>query len=51
MKCHAAQYVLWAITIVVLITLAINRQFDTLVVAILISAVVWSAVVPRTASR
>lgn len=51
MKRQTTQYVLWALTMVVLISLAIDGQFDTLILAILISALVWSAVVPHPTSR
>ncbi len=51
MTCRTMQLILWTVTLAIFIELALNRQFDRLILAVLISSLVWSAVVPRTTSR
>ncbi len=51
MHCRTTQFILWTITLVIFFDLAMAHQFDRLIVAVLISSLVWSAVVPRTTSR
>jgi len=51
MHTNTAQWVLWAITMIVFSALAISRHFDALLVALIISSLVWYVVVPHTASR
>lgn len=51
MQSKTAQWILWAITMAIFAALSLTRHFDALLVAIMISSVVWYVVVPRTASR
>jgi hypothetical protein len=51
MHCRTTQLILWTVTLAVFLELALNSQFDWLIVAVLISSLVWCAVVPRTSSR
>ena len=51
MQSKTAQWILWAITMAVFGALSLTRHFDALLVAMVISSVVWYVVVPRTASR
>lgn len=51
MTCRTLQFILWTVTLAVFLELALHRQFDWLIVAVLISSLVWCAVVPRTTSR
>ncbi len=51
MKSKTAQWILWATTMVIFLGLTISAHFDWLIVAMLISALVWYTLVPRTTSR
>ena len=51
MKSKTAQWILWAITMVVFLALTLSSHFDALMVALVVASLVWFAVVPRTASR
>ncbi len=50
MKSKTAQWILWAITMAIFLALSLTRHFDALLVAILVSWLVWSTLVARTAS-
>ena len=51
MKSQRAQWILWAITMSVLLGLSLSGLFDWLAVAIVASSIVWYTVVPHTTSR
>ena len=51
MQSKSAQWILWAIMMTILSALAIGGHYDALLAALIISSLVWYAVVPRTASR
>lgn len=51
MKSKTAQWILWAITMVIFLALTVSGHFDALIVAMIISSLVWYTVVPRTTSR
>jgi len=51
MQSKTAQWILWAITMSIFAALTLTRHFDVLLVAMVISSLVWYVVVPRTASR
>lgn len=51
MQSRSAQWILWAVTMAVFLGLAISRHFDALLIALIVSSLVWYVVVPRTASR
>jgi hypothetical protein len=51
MKSKRAQWALWAITMLIFLDLAFTRHFDWLLVAILVSSLVWYMVVPHSTSR
>jgi len=51
MQSKTAQWILWAITMAIFAALALTRHFDALMVALVVSSVVWYVLVPRTASR
>ncbi len=51
MQSKTAQWILWAITMLVLLGLTLSRHFDALLVAIIVSSLVWYRVVPRASSR
>jgi hypothetical protein len=51
MQSKTAQWILWAITMIIFSVLAVGRHFDALLVAIILSSLVWYTVVPRRASR
>ncbi len=51
MKSQRAQWILWAITMSVLLGLTLSGHFDWLAVAIVASSTLWYMVVPRTISR
>ena len=51
MKNKTVQWVLWAVTMLLFLGLTLTRHFDALLVAILISSLVWYGVLPRAASR
>ena len=46
-----AQWILWAVTMVLFSVLALTEHFDALLVAMIVSLLVWYMVVPRPASR
>lgn len=51
MKSKRAQWTLWAITMLVFLDLTFTGHFDWLIVAILVSSLVWYVVVPHSTSR
>jgi hypothetical protein len=51
MKCKVAQWILWTLTLVTFLWLTLNHRFDGLIVAVVVSSLVWYTVVPRTTSR
>jgi len=51
MQSKTAQWILWAIIMIIFSALTIGRHYDALLVALIISSLVWYTVVPRTASR
>jgi hypothetical protein len=51
MKSKTAQWILWAITMIIFFVLTVSGHFDALIVAMIISSLVWYTVVPRTTSR
>ena len=51
MQSKIAQWILWAIIMIVFSALAIGGYYATLFIALIISSLVWYMVVPRTASR
>ncbi|HUI83581.1 MAG TPA: hypothetical protein VL240_05120 [Candidatus Binatia bacterium] len=51
MKSTGAQWILWAITMVIFLGLTFTHHFDWLIVAMIISSLVWYTVVPRTTPR
>ncbi|HZP22068.1 MAG TPA: hypothetical protein VFB04_01400 [Terriglobales bacterium] len=51
MQRKPAQWILWAVTMLLLSTLALSGHFDGLLLAIIVSSIVWYTVVPRTTSR
>ena len=51
MQNKTAQWILWAITMMILLALTLSGRFDWLAVAIVLSSLVWYMVVPRTTSR
>lgn len=51
MQSKTAQWILWAITMMVFSVLALTSHFDALLLAIVVSSLVWYTVVPRTSSR
>lgn len=51
MHTKTAQWILWAITMIVLLALTIGRHFIALLIALIVSSLVWYMVVPRTTSR
>ncbi len=51
MKSIAAQWILWAITMVLFLWLTLSGHFDWLIVAMIVASLVWYGVVPRTSSR
>jgi hypothetical protein len=51
MQSKIAQWILWAIIMIILSTLAIGGHYDALLVALIVSSLVWYTVVPRTISR
>jgi membrane protein implicated in regulation of membrane protease activity len=51
MKSKAAQWILWAITMVIFLALTLSGHFDWLIVAMIVSSLVWYTVVPRATSR
>jgi hypothetical protein len=51
MQTKAAQWILWAITMIVFSALTLSGHFELLALAIVLSSLVWFTVVPRTTSR
>jgi len=51
MKSNTAQWALWAITMLLFLALTLTGHFDALLVALIVSSLVWYTVVPRRASR
>jgi hypothetical protein len=51
MKSKTAQWILWAITMAVFLWLTVSGHFDWLIVAMIVSSLLWHTVVPRTTSR
>ena len=51
MQSNTAQWILWAVTMIVLSVLTIGRHFDALLVALIVSSLVWYTVVPRASAR
>ncbi len=51
MQSKTAQWILWAITMIVFSVLTLSGHFDLLALAIVLSSLVWYTVVPRTTSR
>lgn len=51
MKSIVAQWILWAVTMALFLWLTLSGHFDWLVVAMIVSSVVWYVVVPRPSSR
>ena len=51
MKSTSAQWLLWAITMSILLWLTLSGRFDWLAVALVASSLIWYMVVPRAASR
>jgi len=51
MQNKTAQWILWAITMIVFSALAFSGHFELLALAIVLSSLVWYTVVPRTTSR
>jgi hypothetical protein len=51
MKSKTAQWILWAVTMLLCLALTLTRHFDALLLALIVSSLVWYTVVPRTTSR
>ena len=51
MKCETAQWILWAITMVIFLGLTLSGHFDGLIVAMIVASLVWYTVVPSITSR
>lgn len=51
MQSKTAQWILWAITMIIFSALTLSRHFDWLALAIVLSSLVWYTVVPRPTSR
>ena len=51
MRNKTAQWVLWAITMIVFSALTLSGHFELLALAIALSSLVWYTLVPRTTSR
>ncbi len=51
MKNKAAQWILWAVAMVVFTALALSSHRDWLGIAIAAVAIIWYTVVPKTHSR
>ncbi|MGA2904570.1 MAG: hypothetical protein ABSD98_12105 [Candidatus Korobacteraceae bacterium] len=51
MKSKTAQWILWTITMSIFSVLTFSRHFDALLVAIIVSSLVWYRLVPRATSR
>lgn len=48
MNTHTCEsWFLWALTLLVLVGLALTRQWDGLIIAVLVSSVLWYAIVPK----
>jgi hypothetical protein len=51
MKCKSAQWILWTVTMIIFLWLTLSGHFNWLIVAMIVSSLVWYTVVPRTISR
>lgn len=51
MQSTTAQWMLWAITMIIFSVLTISRHYDVLLAALIVSSLVWYMVVPRASSR
>ena len=51
MQNKTAQWILWAITMIIFLVLTLGGHFDALLVALIVSSLVWHTVVPRPSSR
>lgn len=51
MECKTLQAILWVITMAVLVGLALDANWNGLIVASILASLVWYAVVPKTHSR
>jgi hypothetical protein len=51
MQNKIAQWILWAITMFIFSALALGRHYSALLLALIISSLVWYTLVPRAASR
>ena len=51
MKSQTAQWILWAITMTIFLALSLTGHFDALLVAMIVSSLVWYTVVPRSTSN
>ena len=51
MQTKTAQWILWAITMVVFSALTLSGHFQLLALAIVLSSLLWYTLVPRTTSR
>jgi hypothetical protein len=51
MKSKTAQWILWAVAMVIFTTLTVSSLWDWLGLAIMATAVIWYTVVPNTHSR
>ena len=46
-----AQWTLWAVIMTIFLVLSLTRHFEALLVAIVVSSLVWYGMVPRAGSR
>jgi hypothetical protein len=51
MKSKTSQWILWTVTMSIFLWLTLGGHFDWLIVAMIVSSLVWYTVVPRTTSR
>ena len=51
MQSKTSQWILWAITMVVFLGLTLSGHFEGLLIALIVSSLVWCTVVSRATSR
>ncbi len=51
METKTAQWILWAITMIIFTALALSGHFELLGLALVLSSLVWYMLVPRATSR
>jgi hypothetical protein len=51
MQTKTAQWILWAITMIIFSALTLSGQYEWLALALILSSLVWYKVVPHTTSR